>query len=112
VAGTGAYSPATAAVPATRPNQVAPPTVTSAGGRVTLRWPAPANGGAAIADYVVQYSSNNGLNWIIYSDGVRPTVGVTITGLRRGLTYRYRVAAVNVMGRGAFSGASGPNKLL
>jgi serine protease len=112
VAGTSAYSLAVAATPATPPAAVARPTVTSASGRVSVHWAAPATGGAPITDYTVQYSSNNGLTWTTYADGVRATTGATLLGLRRGVTYRYRVAAVNVMGRGAFSVASVANRLV
>jgi serine protease len=112
VAGIGLYSLPVAATPATPPAIVARPTASSAGGRVSLHWLAPSNGGAAITDYGVQYSSNNGLTWVTYNDGVRSTVGATLVGLRRGVSYRYRVAAINVMGRGVFSAASAPNTLL
>ena len=111
VAGVGAYSLVVVAVPAAVPAKVATPTVTSSLGRVTVRWVLPANGGAPITDYVVQYSANNGVTWVTYADGVSTARSATLAGLRRGVTYRYRVAAVNRRGRGAFSVASLANRL-
>lgn len=111
-AGPSSYSLAVAVTPASVPAAVARPIVTSASGRVSVHWSAPATGGAPITDYMVQYSSNNGRTWTTYADGVRATTGATLLRLRRGVTYRYRVAAMNVMGRGVFSAASLANRLV
>src|SRR5690606_13064348 len=49
---------------------------------VSFSWTAPANtGGAAITDYVVQYSNDNGETWHTYDDGVSSQTQATITGL-------------------------------
>ncbi len=75
--------------------------------RVTLTWAAPtSNGGAAISDYVVQVSSNNGATWRPFADGVSTATAATVTGLTNGVRYVFRVAAVNVAGTGAVSVAS------
>jgi hypothetical protein len=76
--------------------------------QVRLTWNAPpSNGGAAITDYLIQYSSNNGRTWRTFNDGVSTTRAVTVTGLTNGTRYVFRVAAVNVAGTGAFSARSG-----
>lgn len=76
--------------------------------QVTLSWDAPAsNGGSAITDYVVQYTSNGGVNWTTVGDGVSPNPpappGLVITGLTGGIGYNFRVAAVNSLGTGTYA---------
>ena len=71
---------------------------------VQLNWTAPAsNGGVAITDYVIQYSSDNGVTWQVYDDGVSTTTNTLIptpTPLNTTATYSFRVAAVNFIGQG------------
>ena len=70
---------------------------------MTLSWAAPFDGGSAITDYVVQYSTDR-KTWITITDGVSTATTATVTGLTPRVTYRFRVAAVNVVGTGSFSG--------
>jgi hypothetical protein len=74
--------------------------------KVTLTWAASAPGGKAITDYIVQYSSNNGASWTTFNDGVHSTTGATVTGLVRGKTYVFHVAAKNGNGVGAYGAKS------
>ena len=79
----------------------------AAAGQVTVAWSAPAsNGGSAITDYVVEYSSDAGATWSIFSDGVSTSLSATVTGLTNGIAYRFRVSAKNVNGTGSPSSAS------
>ena len=79
-------------------------TATPGNGQVSLVWIAPSsNGGSAITDYVVQYSSNNGSTWITFPDGTSTATSATVTGLANGTSYIFRVAAVNAAGRGQIS---------
>lgn len=72
-----------------------------------LTWTAPAsNGGAAITDYVVQYSPAGGNSWATFADGTSATASATVTGLTASTSYDYRVAAVNSAGQGAYSGTA------
>jgi len=69
-----------------------------------LSWVVPLhNGGAEIVDYDVEVSRDNGLTW----DGVPhppSTVrGMKVSGLAKGRTYLFRVAAINGNGEGTFS---------
>jgi predicted phage tail protein len=81
--------------------------------QVTLAWTAPASsGGASITDYLVQYSSNNGTNWSTFNDGTSTNRSATVTGLVNGLSYVFRVSAVNVAGVGPASTNSAPVTLL
>ena len=111
---TGLYSavsnsitPASTAVAPTTP--IAPTNLLASAGNanVSLQWTLPTNdGGAAITDYVIQYSSNNGSTWTTFSDGVSTATTATVTGLVNGTSYVFRVAAVNSVGTGAYSASS------
>jgi len=71
---------------------------------VTLRWNAPNyNGGAAITDYVIEYSSNNSSSWTTFVDGISSSTSATVTGLVNNTAYAFRVIAVNSVGRGPAS---------
>jgi ELWxxDGT repeat protein len=70
-------------------------------GQASLSWSAPAStGGSAITDYVVEYSADGGENWSALDDDVAPTTSVTVTSLTNGVSYVFRVAAVNAVGTG------------
>jgi titin len=68
----------------------------AAPGSVTLSWEAPVDtGGTDIVDYRIQRSTNGGLSWATVRDSTSPLAGATITGLTNGITYTFRVAAIN-----------------
>ena len=82
-------------------------TATAGNAQVALSWTAPAdNGGSAITDYVVQFSSNGGSTWNTFADGTSTATSATVTGLTNGTAYVFRVAAVNAIGTGAYTAAS------
>lgn len=88
-----------------------PPTGVSGGGgneAVSLTWTAPAqNGGSAITDYVIQYSSDAGSTWTTFSRAASTiTSAVQVTGLTNGTAYVFRVAAVTAVGVGGYSATS------
>lgn len=86
----------------------APTSVTATVGdaQVPLSWTAPSNGGSAITDYVIQYSSNSGSTWTTFSDGTSTSTSTTVTGLSNGTSYIFRVAAINSVGQGSYSASS------
>ncbi len=86
-----------------RPNSPAAPTGTPGDGQVALTWAAPANGGAAITDYTIQYW--DGSTWKTFNDGVSPNTSATVTGLTNGTGYLFRLSATNERGDSDF----GPN---
>jgi hypothetical protein len=68
---------------------------------VTLSWTAPEDdGGAAVIDYVVQYSLDDGLTWTTVVDGSGNGTSTTVSGLTVGIAHRFSVAASNEAGTG------------
>lgn len=83
------------------------PTATAGDSQVLLSWTAPSDIGASlISDYVIQFSSNFGLNWTTFNDGTSTMTSATVTGLDNGVSYVFRVAARNAQGTGFYSAAS------
>ena len=104
--GDGTATASTSATPSGSP--AAPTAVWGAGGNTEVRvtWNAPASNGAAITDYVVQYSSNSGSTWSTFSDSTSTTASATVTGLTNGTSYTFQVSATNSIGTGSYSTAS------
>ena len=107
-AGTGTWSAASAAVvPRTVADAPTGVSATPGNTQISITWTAPSStGGAAITDYVVNWSSDNGTTWTLFSDGVSTNRAATVTGLTNGTNYVFRVAATNVAGTGAWSSSS------
>jgi subtilisin family serine protease len=81
---------------------VAPATAVGSG-QVKLTWSLPTStGGATITDYVIQRSTN-GTTWTTIRDGLSPARSSLLRGLTNGTRYRFRVAAVNAVGKGPWS---------
>ncbi|QQS22775.1 fibronectin type III domain-containing protein [bacterium] len=76
--------------------------------QIGLSWSAPAsNGGTAITDYIVEYKlSSEPTTWSTFNDGTSTSTTATITGLTNGLSYDFRVKAVNIIGTGTASGTA------
>jgi hypothetical protein len=76
-------------------------------GQVSLTWTAPAaTGGYSITDYSIQYSSDSGSTWTMFSRSVSTATNGTVTGLTNSTAYVFRVATVTTLGMGAYSTAS------
>lgn len=76
-------------------------------GDVLLSWTAPANGGTAIRDYVIERSTDAGFTApVAIADGVSTTTSFTVTGLANGTAQWFRVRAVNAAGTGTAATAS------
>jgi len=72
-----------------------------------LFWTTPkCDGEYVITNYVVQYSLDYGQSWINYPSLLGSDLFAIVTGLTNGLTYMFRVAAVNSSGTGPYSFAS------
>ncbi len=68
-----------------------------------LTWTAPSNGGDAITDYTIEYRVSGAVSWSTFNDGVSSSSGATVTGLTNGVTYEFRVFAVNGVGTSSAS---------
>lgn len=102
---TGAVGPVTPQPLASAPTRL---TGTAGVGAVSLVWTAPAStGGLTITDYLVQYSVDNGANWVTANDGVSSIARATVA-LPSGRSYIFRVAAITAGGVGLFSLNSPP----
>ena len=102
--GVGSYTDSQSGTPASLPGAVTSVNASMSGTSAALTWNAPtSNGGSAITDYSVEYKLATDASWTSFNDGVRSTTGATITGLTSGSSYDFRVAAVNVVGTGAFT---------
>ena len=90
-------------VEATVPDQVTGLSITATSRTTaTLSWSAPADGGAPITHYSIQH--DQGLLGDFTSTTLASTaLTATILGLSTGLSHRFRVAAVNAVGTGAYS---------
>ncbi len=89
------------------PTAPATPTVVRGDGQVAVTWVAPANGGAAITGYTLDYSSNSGSTWTNWSSAISSSATTeTVTGLTNGTAYVFRVAATNSVGTSAWSSSS------
>ena len=112
----GISLPSTNFFPATPAATVpgSPTSVVAVRGNASLAvtWTAPANtGGAAITDYLVKYSSNNGVagSWTRYMPGSPITAtSCTVTGLTNGTRYVIKVIARNAVGISPPSANSAP----
>ena len=72
-------------------------------GQVNLSWSAPASdGGSAISDYLIQYSTD-GTSFSTFSDGTSTSTSATVTGLTNGTTYTFKVSGINAIGTGSAS---------
>ena len=105
--GTGAYSANSSAVtPATTPGLPTAVAGIRGNGQVQLSWTAPvSNGGLSVTDYTIQYSTD-GSSWQTFSRAASTATSATVTGLRNGTGYLFRVASVNDRGTGSFTATS------
>jgi hypothetical protein len=106
--GRGAFSqPAGPVIPAVLPGAPTGLAGTPGDRQVSLSWTAPAFAGGSLVDYLVEHSTDGGVTWTRFEDGVgaAPTATV-VTGLTNGTAYVFRVAAVNTVGTGGWSLAS------
>ena len=80
--------------------------VTAGNAQVVVAWSTPANNGAAISDYVVEFSTSSGGSYTTFADGTSTSTSATVTGLTNGTAYYFKVAATNSVGTGSNSVAS------
>jgi hypothetical protein len=72
---------------------------------VRLTWNAPTNnGGHSVSSYLVQYSTN-GTTWTNFANRRSTETAVTVSGLKFGTKYYFRVAATSLKGTGSKTSA-------
>lgn len=102
--GRGAWSDVVTATPerpVVAPSAPVGLTATAGVEKASLAWSAPADdGGAAVTGYVVEQSTD-GQTWT--QVGTPTGTSLEVTGLTAGTPVRFRVAAVNTVGQGAWS---------
>ena len=100
----GASEPArTKATPATTPDPPGSLSATPGDGQVTLGWTVPADNGSPITHYeyrqrVDEDDASWNPDWTTIPNSSAQTTSYTIAGLTNGITYRFRVRAVNEAG--------------
>ncbi|MCU0274267.1 MAG: fibronectin type III domain-containing protein, partial [Acidimicrobiales bacterium] len=109
----GAGPPAASGPDVTRPGPPAvpgapgTPTAIAAPGSVTLTWRAPSvDGGSPVTDYVVERRAVPSGSWAVVVDGVGTATTAVVGGLGPGEASEFRIAAVNAVGVGAWSGSA------
>jgi hypothetical protein len=73
-----------------------------------VSWTAPTPNNSSIRDYGIQYSSDAGSSWNIYSRSSSIDTLINVTGLNNTFNYSFKVAAVNFAGTGIYSSDSSP----
>lgn len=107
--GWSAYSAASLPVtPSNVPAVMAAPSVVPGNGQVVLNWNAPGNGGAAITDYSIQIkrTAQPITSYATITDGLSSALTYTVPGLINGVSYQFRMRALNVKGPAAAWSAS------
>jgi len=102
-AGLGPYSAVSSATPAAVPAIVVFSASAAYNQTISLAWTAPANNGAAITSYNLNYSTDtSSTGFTTLSSGLLVSPFVA-TGLTNGSLYYFQMAASNVMGFGPYS---------
>lgn len=85
--------------PPSSPNVPTSLRATAGNQQVSLVWTAPnSNGGSAVTDYVVEWSTNSGATWNAFADGISTATSAVVTSLSNGSLHWFRVRAVNAIG--------------
>jgi len=72
---------------------------------ISIAWQAPAANGSAITNFLIEFTANSGLSWSRIDDSAivqsaRTATSASISGLLHGISYGFRVFAVNSVGIG------------
>ena len=104
--GTGTSTSNVSATPSTTASAPTSLVATPGNSQISLAFTAGSNGGSALTDYVIEYSSNSGSSWTTFSHTATTTSPVVITGLTNYTSYIFRLTPINGNGNGATSSAS------
>jgi hypothetical protein len=106
VAGNGDQSTPASNSTFCKPSTPAAPSVSASERKVTVSWTAPANGGTSITGYAIQRSTNGGSSWSQVTSNTNSTATSFTDNVSNNTAYIYRVAAINAVDTGTYSGAS------
>jgi titin len=76
-------------------------TATPGNASADLSWTAPANNGAEISNYVIEYKLHTAESWTQFGHPASPAITITVVDLVNGSLYDFRVSAYNSAGTGA-----------
>lgn len=93
----GNFTSFTITVGATVPAAPTGLSATAANGSVAISWTAGSNGGSAITDYLIEYSTDES-TWSTFADGTSASTSETVSGLTNGTLYFFRVSTINSLG--------------
>jgi titin len=68
------------------------------GNSAVLGWSVTSDGGAKITNYLVEYSTDNGISWLNLPKNVSNSKTLTLRGLKTQAKYLFKVVAVNSVG--------------
>ncbi|NOJ28319.1 MAG: hypothetical protein DA330_09950 [Nitrososphaera sp.] len=89
-----------------QPNKVTNLTAVGASGQVTLTWTNPAatilGGPVSLTDKIVQHRALGSQTWNTWAHATDPTPSAIVIGVTNGITYEFRVAAINDQGIGEY----------
>lgn len=106
IVGTGTATSNISATPSTTASAPTSLVATPGNSQVSLAFTAGSNGGSALTDYVIEYSSNSGSSWSAFPHTATTTSPVLITGLTNYTSYIFRLTPINSNGNGTTSSAS------
>ena len=76
---------------------------------ISIEWSPPSyDGGSPISHYIVQKRDRKYNTWSKLVSGSTKDTAYVFRGMRKGVSYEFRVAAVNKIGQGSFSKPSQP----
>lgn len=96
--GTVSYDNVVVTEPVTGPYEPVNLITTPGSTQMGLSWTAGDSNGSPITDYIIEYKPTANVSWSTFNDGTSTNTSTTVTGLTNGLSYSFRVSAVNANG--------------
>jgi len=104
--GTGLATSNVTATPSTTASAPTSLVATPGNAQISLAFTAGANGGSAITDYLIEYSSDSGSSWSAFAHTATTNSPIIVSGLANNTSYIVRLTPINSNGNGATSSPS------